>query len=268
MLNKFYSIQPSARILLAAMVLLSAVSAIAQSTNVIPSRTFMYAVQPAMAIGTAVFAMRIAGGMQDRVRHRGDKAFLVGSVLAIWFVLYFLSGLMTTYVHNSLVGSLRGILINVWSFGVVAYAIEYSRHIIMLVVSRRNVIWFGAVVASVLAVQQMNFSTLAQAHDAVAFIKLCISGFIPAILSSFLLTYLAITGGFAAMLVYRLGLVAITILPPIIPKYDWYLQGVTLILWGLPCLWRSTELVRTGKSAVIVIGIMHHAPTTSCHLSC
>ncbi len=32
------------------------------------------------------------------------------------------------------------------------------------------------------------------------------------------------------MLVYRLGLVAVTILPPIIPKYDWYLQGVSILL--------------------------------------
>jgi signal peptidase len=145
-------------------------------------------------------------------------------------VLYFLSGLLTTYVHNSLVGSLRSIVVNLWVFGMVAFAVEYARHAVMLLVNRRNLIWFGVVVATVLAVQQMNFGLIPQVHGLDDFVKLCISDFIPALLASFLLTYLAITAGFPAMLVYRLGLVATLILPPIVPKYDWYLQGVSMIL--------------------------------------
>ena len=46
----------------------------------------------------------------------------------------------------------------------------------------------------------------------------------------FALTYLSFTAGLGAQLVYRLGILAIVIVPPIIPKYDWYLNGVTAIL--------------------------------------
>lgn len=230
MLAKFHAVRLPAWGLLGAMVLLAVTSAIARSTGAIPSKLFLYAIQPAMAMAVFGLALYITRDLQDRVHHRGDKAFLIGSVLAVWFVLYFLSGLITTYVHNSLVTNPRGVMINLWSFAVVAYAIEYARHGIMLLVGRRNVVWFGAIVAVVLAIQQMNFGLIPVTHGLDAFVKLGISDFAPAIFSSFLLTYLAISGGLPAMLVYRLGLVAATILPPIIPKYDWYLQGVSLIL--------------------------------------
>jgi len=154
----------------------------------------------------------------------------VGSVLAVWFVLYFLSGLITTYVHNSLFAGAKSILINVWAFGVVALAIEYSRHRLMLIVGRRNIVWFGVIVALVLAAQQVNFSLLATTHGTVDIIKLAFSDMVPAVAASFLLTYLAIVGSLPAQLVYHMGLVACLILPPILPKYDWYLQGISLVL--------------------------------------
>jgi signal peptidase len=259
MLPKLYAIRPSAWQLLGVMAILALTSAIGRSTEIIPSKTLLYAVQPAMAIGMASFALYLTRGLKDRVRHRSDKAFLIGSVLAVWFVLYFLSGLMTTYVHNSLVSSVRGIMINIWAFGVVAYAVEYSRHGIMLLVSRRNIVWFGMIVAAILSIQQMNFGLIASTHGMVDFIKLSISDFIPAIISSFLLTYLAITGGFAAMLVYRLGLVAITILPPIVPKYDWYLQGVSLIILAVS-IYIALDRTRQDKQAERRHARRHHAP--------
>lgn len=259
MLAKLYSIRPPAWQLLAVMVVLTLISAVARGTGIIPAKSFSYLIQPALALAMAGFALYLTHGLKDRVRHRSDKAFLIGSVLAVWFVLYFLSGLMTTYVHNSLVASARSIMINIWAFGVVAYAVEYSRHSIMLIVGRRNIVWFGVVVALVLSVQQMNFGLLATTHGMVDFIKLSISDFTPAIISSFLLTYLAIAGGLPAMLVYRLGLVAITILPPIIPKYDWYLQGVSLIILAVS-IYIALDRTRQDKQAEIRHARRHHAP--------
>jgi signal peptidase len=227
---KLYSVRPAAWSLLTGLAVLAVISAIARSTHAIPSKLFLYALQPLLALGLYGLARYLKYGLKDRVRHRDEKALLVATVLSVWFVVYFLSGLIATYVHNSLVVGIKSILINLWAFGVVAFALEYSRHGLMLLVSRRNMVWFGSIVAIVLAVQQMNFGLIPQTHGLQDYIKLGISDFIPAIISSFLLTYLACAGGLPAMLTYRLGLVAILTLPPIIPKYDWYMQGISLVL--------------------------------------
>jgi signal peptidase len=201
--------------------------------------------------------MYIGDGQQDRVRHRGDKAFLVGSVMSVWFVLYFMSGIITSYVHNSLVSSPKSILVNIWAFGAVAFAIEYSRHGLMLMVRRRHVVWFGLIVALVLGIQQMNFGLIPLTHGLDSFVKLAISDFVPALLSSLLLTYLAITAGLPSMLVYRLGLVAATILPPIVPKYDWYMQGVSLILLAVS-IYISMDRTRQDREAPTRHRYHHH----------
>ena len=52
----------------------------------------MYAVEPLLAMGTALVARSMTSGLKDRSRHRGDKVIVIGSVIAIWFVLYFLTG--------------------------------------------------------------------------------------------------------------------------------------------------------------------------------
>ncbi len=233
MLSKLYSIRASAWIIIILLSVLAVVSAAARSTNFISSRTFMYGIQPAAALSIAALAYVLASKRRPVARHIEGRAFLVGSVLALWFVLYFLSGLIVTYVHNSLFTNSRGILLNLWQFGLTAAAIEYSRYSLIRLIGRRNLLWFGVVLSCILAVQQINFGQLQNVHNLADFIQLSVADFIPSIFSSFTLTYLAITSGLAATLIYRLGLVAIFILPPIIPKFDWYLQGISLILLAI-----------------------------------
>ncbi len=227
---KLHTIHASVWIVVSALLLLSITSVVVATTRLVSSSTFLYVIQPLAALGIYGLVRYVAHDQQDRVHHRGDKAFLIGSILAVWFVIYFLSGLITTYVHNTLVNSLRGILFNLWAFGFVAYAIEYARHSLMLQVGRRNVVWFGILLATILAVQQMSLGGLQHADGLDGYIKLAFSNWVPAIVDSFLLTYLAISAGFPSMLTYRLGMTAIVILPPIIPHYDWYMQGMSLTL--------------------------------------
>ena len=159
--------------------------------------------------------------------------FMIACVLSIWFVLYFLSGLYFTYVHNTLVVDIQSISVNILAFGVAGACIEYVRYNVMLLAHRRNVLWFGAIVAVVFALAQMNIGQLFYVKNLEELTKLVTVDFVPVLASSALLTYLSFTSGLGAMLLYRLGLVAMTILPPVIPKHDWYVIGVTSVLLTL-----------------------------------
>lgn len=230
MLRKALTIRWEAWVILTFTVILGVISLICVTYGVLPAPTTTYAVMPIGAAIIAVLAHSFTRGQGDRVRHRSDKAILVGSILAIWFVCYFATGIFVTYVHNALVSSLQGILLNIIAFGGTAAAIEYSRHRIMLLAGRRNAMWFGILVIIAFALPQMNLTHIADIHSLADLIKLTVSDFIPAIAASILLTYLAIACGMPAQMTYRLGVVAMTILPPIIPKYDWYLLGASALL--------------------------------------
>lgn len=230
MLRKLVQIPANAWILLTGFAVMALTSLLVRTTGIVDPSQFLYLWQPIGLIGLAILAHLLAGGKRDRVRHHLEKATIVGSVVAIWFVFYMLSGVFVTFVHNTLVSSLNAVLLNLFAFGVAAAAVEFSRHKLMLLAGRRNAIWFGVVVASVFALQQLSFAQFSNVVTAEDLVKLLVGSFVPTILSSFLLTYLAISSGLPAMLTYQLGVVATTILPPIIPKYDWYLLGVSSIL--------------------------------------
>lgn len=230
MFRKFRQIQLNAWLLLAVVAVMAFVSLYVRTTAVIDPSKFMYLWQPLGLIVIAIIARSLAGERQDRARNRTDKALIVGSVLAIWFVIYMMTGIFVTFVENALASGVKAIVMNAFAFGVAAAAIEYSRHKIMLLVSRRNVLWFGAIVAVIFALQQMSFAQFSNLVSLKDLVQFAIGSLAPIVLASFLLTYLAITSGLSSMLTYQLGVVATTILPPIIPKYDWYMLGVSSVL--------------------------------------
>lgn len=196
----------------------------------IDNTTLVYVIQPILAVFSAVTARMVLGGQRDRMRHKTERALIVGSVLALWFVVYFLSGMLVTYTFNAVAANWQSIAVNITSFGITAVAIEYVRHSMMLLAGRRNALWFGALISVVFACEYIGVTRFLDIHTSVDFIKFTIFAIIPGLASSALLTYLAFNAGLIPQLTYRLGLVAILYLPPIIPKYDWYLAGIAWLI--------------------------------------
>lgn len=248
MLGKLQRVRPAAWVLLVLMALLGLGSMLAITNQLLPSTTVLYIVQPLCAVLIALIAHYLARGRRVAVRHANDKAMIIASVLVIWFVLYFASGVFFTYIHNALVSSITGLLLNIVGFGLTAAAVEYTRLQTLTIAGRRTVAWFGVIVTVVFATQQMNLGHLASVHTVEDIVKLTISDFVPALASSALLTYLALSAGLKGMLTYRLGLIAMMILPPIIPKYDWYMIGVTAILLAIAVYLVVDRLVATGRT--------------------
>ena len=230
MFRRIFSVPPTAWALLGSTFVLAALYLYLRVAQVFSPTTLLYVVQPVMALAIGGLALALAYGRGDRARHKSEKAFMVGSVLAIWFVLYFLSGLAVTYTHNAVVSGWQSIVQNIFAYGIVAVAFEYARHSTMLLAGRRNVVWFGFLTAAVFALQQMNVISMSDIQNPEEAIKTLTQDVAPAIASSLLLTYLAVAAGFTSQLVYRLGVVGMTVLPPIVPKYDWYMIGVSSIL--------------------------------------
>ena len=246
-LTRLYRIRQSIWWLLSGLLVVGCAPLLLTRLGVVDAQTAVYVVEPLLAVSVAVAARLILGSRRDHIRHTVDKNFVIGSVLSVWFVVYFLSGLILTYVHNAISSSWIIILTNIVAFGSAAAAIEYVRHGIMLASGRRNVMWFGLIVSAVLAIEQMGLTQLASIHTTGDLIKFAVASAMPAIIASLLLTYLSFTAGLGSQLVYRLGMLAIVIIPPIIPKYDWYLNGVTSILVSI-AVYIAVDRMRQDKS--------------------
>jgi signal peptidase I len=233
MLRKMLSIEPRLWILLGLVLLLPIISVSTYRGDGISPSVFLYVVEPIIATAIAILSFVLIGGERIRVKHQTEKAFLIAAIICVWFVVYFLSGLILTYVRNSLVVGIGPTVLNVAVYSITAVALEYTRYQIMASVSRRNILWFGSVVSVVFALTQISYGQVDAVSSPEELIKVVVANIVPAFAASFLLTYLALTSGFGSMLVFRLGMVFIAVVPPIIPNYDWYLIGISSLILSL-----------------------------------
>lgn len=247
MLHKLRAISTQVWYLLALAFIVAIIPAVAHLCGVSGS-VAAYIMQPVAATGAALVARWLLGGQKDRMRHKVEKSLIIGSVLAVWFVVYFSTGMIVTYTHNAVAASVQAIATNLVAFGITAFCTEYMRHGIMLLVGRRNGVWFGVIVSIIFAIEQIGLVQMFGLHGVVDGIKLTVSTALPALVNSFLLTYLAFNAGLGPQLTYRFGMIAVLYIPPIIPKYDWYIVGVS---WLLLAVATYVVIDRTRKDVAI-----------------
>lgn len=229
MFSKILTMKPSAWALLGIACVVAIGPRLVWQLGLADSNAALYIVQPAVAALGAGAAYMLRNGKKDRVRHKGDKILVIASVLSVWFVAYFLTGLAVTFVHNAVASSLQVIVLNIVTFGLTAASVEFMRYVLMLLAGRRNVVWFGIIVSLVFAVQKIGLLQVSDTST-LELIKFAITYVVPAIATSFLLTYLSVSTGLGSQLVFSLAVVGATVLPPIIPKYDWYMTSMSTIL--------------------------------------
>ncbi|PID33553.1 signal peptidase I [Candidatus Saccharibacteria bacterium] len=221
--------------LLAGLLLTSWAYQLAVGFGWLPAQIGPWVMQPFVSLPFAVLAylLLLERHSPKRLRARRDKTILVASLMVLWFVVYFLSGLITTYVHNALTPNLAIILQNVFSYSVPVIAIEYFRYKLIHSVSRRHIVWFGMVLSAVISLAWIDMKLLFATQDIVYLIEMLIREVAVIFAINAAATYLSATVGIGAALVYRLGDVAMVTLLPVIPRYDWYLSSITAILLAM-----------------------------------
>ncbi len=189
-------------------------------------------VQPAV-IGILVFiTWRLSRGKYSRLRRQREKAIFLIGILSLWIIGYFLSGLVVTFVQNPLMGDMTTAAINMLLYGGGAVALEWVRHRIVLMTGRKRPILAGGVVALSLLVFQTVALTLSLS-DAISVITMLGAVMLPLVVYHIVQTYLAYTAGFMSMVVYAVAWTILYTLLPIMPKYDWYMVGMSALVLGV-----------------------------------
>lgn len=203
-----------------------------------------YLVSPILLGSVGLVSARLLLGARLRIRQSDEKIIRLIGLITVWFVIYVLSGLVFTYVRNSLTSSPVSIAVNIWAYAIPIAAIEYMRHRILAATPRRLIRVANPIIAIVLALPFMNLGQFAGSLSNDQLAAAFFVDIVGSLATSAVLTYLALCAGLKAQLIYRLGLLAIVLLPPVIPKHDWYMLGMSTVLLSI-----ATYLVLSKYSA-------------------
>lgn len=201
------------------------------STARVPATILLYIVQPLYACLLAVGMWWVTRGKKDRLHRTREKATIVASVMVLWAVIYFLSGLLFTYGHNPLWGNIGQIVTNTILYIGFGCMVEYARHRFVLLIGRRHPTYYGLVVSIIFAWPYVLLSSgQFVGVDAGGVALVAGTLVVPLLLQSVTLTYLAYTAGLRSMLWYRSSTDALVVLLPILPHHDWYVVIMTSII--------------------------------------
>lgn len=180
----------------------------------------------------AVSVWWLSKGKYSRLRRQREKAVFLLSLASLWVIGYFLSGLITTYAQNPLMSTPELALLNICIYGVTGILVEYIRHRLILLTGRKHPILAGTGIAVALAAVQVTTFSL-HFPDALSFVQMLGSVALPLIVYHAVQTYLAYTAGFLSMVVYAVAWLMLYTLLPIMPKYDWYMVGMSALVFGV-----------------------------------
>lgn len=213
-------------------VIVSSIVFTLRSMSFLDMNLYRYIIQPLVILVFAGSIWWFSRGKRSRLRRQHEKALFLLSVMSLWVIGYFLSGLVTTYVQNPLMGTLRLALLNTLVYGATTLLLEYTRHRLILLTGRRHLLLVGGIIAVALAMIQVTTFTF-YLPDAFSFVQMLGSVLLPLVTYHVVQTYLAYTSGFLSMVVYAIAWLVLYTLLPVMPKYDWYMVGMSAIVLGV-----------------------------------
>lgn len=180
-----------------------------------------------LTAGCCIFLSLDAG---LRIKGGKDKTQSLFIILIVYFIIYYLLGLIFGFEKTPYAKDVLSILKNVWSFGSVIVCQEIVRTSIIKEEKKKT---FNFILVTFMFILiNTNFSNYGSHFSDFKTIFIYTSTtIIPSILESAMLTYLDYTGGYRNGIIYRAFLTLPVFIIPIIPDLDWFATaviGVTL----------------------------------------
>lgn len=181
-----------------------------------------------------------------KVRGQSDKQKVMIIIIAFYYIIYLLLGLEVGYKNSPYSLKIIEIIKNVINVVLIQIMYEYVRG---KAINKNETIINYIVVTIVFILLKLDYSIISTIINAEVLIKYALQEFLPVIIESALLTYLFLNGGYYLNIVYIAINSIATILIPIFPDINWFIDvALKYVMYLLIFLFVSYEdVVRTRK---------------------
>lgn len=193
------------------------------------SKTFTYIVNPIFIICLFIFSFTYLHPPYNRRKSKKDKLQVTLIVLLIYLIIYFSSGLIFGYENSPYKHDVINLLKNVEGLLLPVVLLQYVRFCLITNVNKKQINYIFITI--IFCFLDINFKDLiANIFTLSGIIKYGFGVILPLIIRNVLITYLMITTGLRAAIIYQSFLQLINILLPIFPKLNWFATGLISVL--------------------------------------
>lgn len=162
-------------------------------------------------------------------KYKYDILQTVIITIVLFFILYYLLGFVVGFQDTPYSSSIKGILKNLWSFGIIIFFQEYIRQV--LINRSRNNKFLLFLITIIFILADISKVIVSYKFDnSLKIFQFIVITLNPAIARGCLLTYLTYTSDYIPSLIYRLIMETYSFIVPFIPNFNWFLIGVVDIV--------------------------------------
>ncbi len=159
-------------------------------------------------------------------KYKKDIIQYVFITMLLHALLYLLSGVLTGYGTNPYSATLRGIMFNLYSTGLVIFLREYIRCKLVNNVFKKDRGLICVLVVIVFTIQDVNILSLMNNINVYYLFKTIFYTLIPSLIKNILFTFIEIYTDHTPAVIYELLNCLLLWLPPILPKSPWVLEAI------------------------------------------
>ena len=170
---------------------------------------------------------------KQRVKAKTNKYQLLFIIVITYLIIYVFAGLFLGYVKSIYSHSLLGIIKNIWNYIIPIVFIELIRNIVIRNSGNNKLIFI--LISLLFTLIDIDLFNIINITNKKEIFKLTFSTIIPTVVENFTLTYITMTSGYIANLMYLLPQELTNIILPIFPDLDWYFSSLFGILLPAIC---------------------------------
>lgn len=188
--------------------------------------TYTYIINPLFFMILAIILKFVLLSPYKTNKYKKDIIQYVFITMLLYAFLYLISGLLTGYGVNPYTASIRGIVFNLYSTGLVVFFREYVRYKLINNVYKKDKKIICVLTVIVFAMQDIDISAIINNVNEYYLFKVIFYTVIPSLIKNSLFTYIELYTDYIPAVCYELITYLLLWLPPILPRSPWVLEAI------------------------------------------
>lgn len=156
------------------------------------------------------------------LKYKKEVNFCVIVATLIYFIIYFILGYIKGFAHNPYDSSLKGILLNLWTFVPILIVKEYARFYMINNCGKKRILIWALLISLLFVATDLNiykFDTYFESR--LSTLEFIMETFVPSLITNLFLTYISYFASYKTTIIYSLLPQLAMYVLPILPDIDW-----------------------------------------------
>ena len=188
---------------------------------------YLYIINPFFWIGLSIVLHFLLGKNIENKKLK--RPIIEYSIIAslVFIIVYMLSGLFVTFGKNPYNTTLKGLLHNLWIFGVILVAKEYIRYKLINNVYEKDKSKIAIFISFVYISIDIEITRFIGTNTSIySIIEYAIQSILPNIAKNIVFSYIAINGTYTASIIYQIITNLYFWISPILPNSPWIMTTI------------------------------------------